>query len=205
MTHFGRNGIAGAIQCDSSGIIYNNSVRAALNDENIKNIRKSKGFSQEELARRLNVVRQTVSKWEQGTSVPDSEMLIRLAEVLETPVSVLLGETVEPQEPAEPGIRELAEKLEQINSRLAQEQERRRKLRHGVFLVLLILSIGGVLLTLQGIWSYSEIHHSIGIIGGADGPTQIFVTTAPPDLWSLVLPLVFFALMLWGFIRTRRR
>ena len=46
---------------------------------------------------------------------------------------------------------------------------------------------------------------SIGIIGGADGPTQIFVTTAPPDLWSLVLPLVFFALMLWGFIRTRRR
>ena len=41
-------------------------------NENIKAIRRSKGFSQEELAVRLNVVRQTISKWEQGLSVPDS-------------------------------------------------------------------------------------------------------------------------------------
>ena len=62
--------------------------------ENIKVIRKSKGFSQQELAVKLNVVRQTVSKWEQGLSVPDSDMLISLSEVLEIPVSTLLGETV---------------------------------------------------------------------------------------------------------------
>lgn len=37
-------------------------------NENIKAIRRSKGFSQEELAVRLNVVRQTISKWEQGVS-----------------------------------------------------------------------------------------------------------------------------------------
>ena len=49
--------------------------------ENLKNLRKAKGLSQEELAIKLNVVRQTVSKWEKGLSVPDSEMLIRLAEV----------------------------------------------------------------------------------------------------------------------------
>ena len=66
--------------------------------ENLKNLRKAKGLSQEELAIKLNVVRQTVSKWEKGLSVPDSEMLIRLAEVLDTSVTVLLGETVEPQE-----------------------------------------------------------------------------------------------------------
>ena len=59
--------------------------------ENIKTIRKSKGLSQEELAVKLNVVRQTVSKWEKGLSVPDSEMLISLSEALETPVSTLLG------------------------------------------------------------------------------------------------------------------
>ena len=63
-------------------------------NENIKAIRKSKGFSQQELAIKLNVVRQTISKWEQGLSVPDSDMLISISEVLETPVSTLLGETV---------------------------------------------------------------------------------------------------------------
>ena len=53
--------------------------------ENIKTIRKSRGLSQEELAIKVNVVRQTISKWEQGLSVPDSEMLIRISEVLEIP------------------------------------------------------------------------------------------------------------------------
>ena len=57
--------------------------------ENIKTIRKAKGLSQEELAIKLNVVRQTISKWEQGLSVPDSEMLVTLSEVLETPLSTL--------------------------------------------------------------------------------------------------------------------
>lgn len=63
-------------------------------NENIKAIRKSKGLSQQELAVKVNVVRQTVSKWEQGLSVPDSDLLIALSEALETPVSTLLGETV---------------------------------------------------------------------------------------------------------------
>ena len=48
-------------------------------NENIKAIRKSKGLSQEELAVRLNVVRQTVSKWENGLSVPVSDMLILIS------------------------------------------------------------------------------------------------------------------------------
>ena len=48
-------------------------------NENIKRIRKSKGLSQEEMAIKLNVVRQTVSKWENGLSVPDSSILIILA------------------------------------------------------------------------------------------------------------------------------
>lgn len=56
-------------------------------NENIRSIRKAKGLSQEELAIKLNVVRQTISKWEKGLSVPDSDLLISLSEVLETPVS----------------------------------------------------------------------------------------------------------------------
>ena len=61
--------------------------------EKIRNLRKAKGLSQEELAIKLNVVRQTVSKWEKGLPVPDSSMLVLLAEELDTSVSVLLGET----------------------------------------------------------------------------------------------------------------
>ena len=38
-------------------------------NENIKNLRKAKGLSQEELANRLNIVRQTISKWEKGGSL----------------------------------------------------------------------------------------------------------------------------------------
>ena len=50
----------------------------------------------------MNVVRQTISKWEQGRSVPDSELLLALSEVLETPVSTLLGEGVEEQKADDP-------------------------------------------------------------------------------------------------------
>ena len=65
-------------------------------NENIRELRKQKGLSQEELAIKLNVVRQTVSKWERGLSVPDAEMLLSLGD---TPVSTLLGKTVIASEP----------------------------------------------------------------------------------------------------------
>ena len=63
-------------------------------NENIKALRKAKGLSQEELAIKLNVVRQTVSKWEKALSVPDAGMLIKIADALDTTVNVLLGEVV---------------------------------------------------------------------------------------------------------------
>ena len=62
-------------------------------NENIKSFRKKKGLSQEELAIKLNVVRQTVSKWELGLSVPDAEILIKLADFYEVSVDYLLGRT----------------------------------------------------------------------------------------------------------------
>ena len=97
-------------------------------NENIKAIRKEKGLSQQELAVKLNVVRQTISKWEQGLSVPDSEMLISLSEALETPVSTLLGETV--VETEADSIKAISEKLEVINLQLAQRKTTKRKVLH---------------------------------------------------------------------------
>ena len=86
-------------------------------NENIKAIRKAKGLSQQELAVKLNIVRQTVSKWEQGLSVPDADLLIALSQALETPVSTLLGETVMESE---------ADRLQAISER--DEQNRRKEL-----------------------------------------------------------------------------
>jgi putative transcriptional regulator len=72
--------------------------------DNIKILRKKKGYSQETLAEQLHVVRQTISKWEKGISVPDAVMLdrmaaeIEMAELFEVPVSVLLGGGLEVEE-----------------------------------------------------------------------------------------------------------
>lgn len=57
--------------------------------ERITALRKEMNISQAELAKRLNVSRQAVSKWEQGTSSPDTERLIQLAEILDTEVEYL--------------------------------------------------------------------------------------------------------------------
>ena len=117
-------------------------------NENIKAIRKSKGLSQQELAVKLNVVRQTISKWEQGLSVPDSDLLISLSEALETPVSTLLGETV--MEAEVDAVKALSEKLEIINLQLARRKVMRRAILHwllialcaGIVIIAAILFVG---------------------------------------------------------------
>lgn len=103
-------------------------------NENIKAIRISKGLSQEELAIKLNIVRQTVSKWEKGLSVPDSDMLISLSEALETPVSTLLGENV--AESKADDLKAICEKLEIINLQLAQRKTAKRKTAHWLLISL---------------------------------------------------------------------
>lgn len=106
-------------------------------NENIKAIRKSKGLSQEELAVKLNVVRQTISKWETGLSVPDADMLIRISEVLETPVSTLLGQTV--TEAKADDLKIISEKLEVINLQLAQRKEARRRILQWLLILLCVM------------------------------------------------------------------
>lgn len=108
-------------------------------NENIKAIRKAKGLSQEELAIKLNVVRQTISKWENGLSVPDSDMLISISEIFETPVSALLGESIIEQEADD--VKVIAEKLEVINLQLAKRKETRRKILHWAFITLCLLLV----------------------------------------------------------------
>lgn len=107
--------------------------------ENIRSIRKSRGLSQEELAIKLNVVRQTISKWEQGLSVPDSEMLISISEIFETPVNILLGENI--SESKGDDLKTISEKLEIINLQLLQRKIARRKIIHWILISLCIIII----------------------------------------------------------------
>ena len=128
-------------------------------NENIKAIRKSKGLSQQELAIKLNVVRQTVSKWETGMSVPDSDMLISISEVLETPVSILLGETIVETKISD--LEVISEKLEIINLQLAQKKIARRKIIQGLLIILcaVIVIISAVLIELNSPylnWNYND-------------------------------------------------
>ena len=100
--------------------------------ENLKTLRKQKGFSQEELATRLHVVRQTISKWEKNLSVPDADTLIRLAEILEVSVSELLGAKIENENTAS----DVAEQLSRINEQLAIKKRRSRRIWKIVAIIL---------------------------------------------------------------------
>lgn len=127
-------------------------------NENIKALRKSKGLSQQDLAVKLNVVRQTVSKWEQGLSVPDSDLLIALSKALETPVSTLLGETVVESEVD--AIKALSEKLEIINLQFARRTAMRKAILHWLLIALCagIVMVFAALVTVNSPylgWDYS--------------------------------------------------
>lgn len=150
-------------------------------NENMKAIRKSKGLSQQELAVKLNVVRQTISKWEQGLSVPDSNMLIAISEALETPVSVLLGETV--AESKADDLKAISEKLEIINLQLAHRAAMRQKIFHGLFIALgiAIVTVSAALIILNSPylgWDYSDPETAVaGTL--FHGFEWLFVRTAP--------------------------
>ena len=161
--------------------------------ENIKAIRKSKGLSQEELAIKLRVVRQTISKWEQGLSVPDADMLISISEVFETPVSTLLGETV--AETRVDDLRVISEKLEVVNLQLARGKAMRRKAAHRTFISLcaIITTIFTVLIVLNSpysAWDYSQ--PETAVVGVAFHALEwLFVRIAPLALIGAIVGACF--------------
>lgn len=162
-------------------------------NENIKEIRKSKGLSQQELAVKLNVVRQTVSKWEQGLSVPDSDMLITMSEVLETPVSTLLGETI--IETEVDTLKAISEKLEVINLQLAQRKAARRKIIRWLLISLcaIIAMIFAVLIIWSSPylgWDYSD--PETAVLGVAFHSFEwLFVRVAPIIFIAAIIGIFF--------------
>lgn len=172
--------------------------------DNIKTLRLAKGLSQEELAIKLNIVRQTVSKWEKGLSVPDADLLISLAEALDVSVGTLLGETVDQAENTQ--IQILAAKLELLNEQFARQATQRRKAWRIVFVVL--GCVAALLLCLSAIdfasWQIFQ-HKTTSIIGGADGPTAIMVASSPFLSWAWIPGLLLSAVSLVGFCCTKKK
>lgn len=157
-------------------------------NETIKAMRTSKGLSQEELAVKLNVVRQTISKWEQGLSVPDATMLISLADALGTTVSGLLGEPAPKAEGDD--VQAIAEKLEIINLQLARRADARRKVLRWS-LVLICVAIGAIFAVLTALgspylgWDYGDPETAVAgtLLHGFE---WLFVRLAPLVLLGAV-------------------
>lgn len=161
-------------------------------NENIKALRKSKGLSQEELAIKLNVVRQTISKWENGLSVPDSDMLISISEALETSVSTLLGEPV--IEARIDDLKVISQKLEIINFQLAQREATRRKKIRWLLISLcaVIVTIFVALIALNSPylgWDYSD--PETAVVGVALHAFEwLFVRFAPIILIGAIIGII---------------
>lgn len=161
--------------------------------ENMRAIRKSKGLSQQELAVMLNVVRQTVSKWEQGLSVPDSDMLLSLSEVLETPVSTLLGEAVATSDVD--SLTAISAKLEVINLQLAQRKTTKKRVLRWILILLCLLiaaifAVLGVLESSYLVWDYSD--PETAVLGVAFHSFEwLFVRIAPFVLWGAIIGIIF--------------
>ncbi len=110
--------------------------------DTLKTIRKQKGFTQEALAIKINVVRQTVSKWEKGLSVPDADILAKIADVLEVSVSELLGGNIK----EENDNNEIAEQLAKINEQLAIKNRRGKRIWKVIGFIILAIIVVTILM-----------------------------------------------------------
>ena len=177
--------------------------------ENLRLKRKERGLSQEELASRLHVVRQTISKWEKGLSVPDSEMLIEISERFDVPVSTLLGDTIEPAE-KEDLIKIMSDKLALINEQLANAAERKRRITRslsfaGIAVAACYLAWQAIIMIHAYVQPFSPENASASVIGGADGPTSIFVYNSGISVTGMIIIAVILIVSICGICLTRRK
>ena len=133
---------------------------------NLFNARKKSGLSQEAVAEKLGVSRQTISKWEKNLSVPDADTLIRLAEILEVSVSELLGTNIAKENTAG----NVAEQLSRINEQLSIRNRRSRRIWKAI--VILLASIILINLLIMILFSVPDLDSA-----GTNLPTVTDETT----------------------------
>lgn len=159
--------------------------------DNLKKVRKEKGLSQEALAEKINVVRQTISKWEKGLSIPDGDMLIKLSQVLEVPVETLLGSKV-PLENT--NAVNQAIQFQIINSLLENSQREGAKMSEIMILGAFISLIGAffsVALMMLATLNDVTLNGTVGIIGLLKGYGAM-------DFFIVSIALIVLGIVLFG-------
>lgn len=152
-------------------------------NENIKLKRKAKGLSQEELAAKLNVARQTLSKWEKGMSVPDAEMLIQIAKALDTSVSELLGESSASEN--DDTTKTLAAKLEVLNEQYSRSQEQKRKIWRAISVAVAVV---GIIYLIDRVWTAGTIFRAMTNPHlGDTSNAQVTVSDVPQSVYNTML------------------
>ena len=144
--------------------------------ENLKTLRKAKGLSQEELAIRLNVVRQTISKWEKGLSVPDADLLIQIADILEVSVTELLGARIENEQE----LNAVAEQLSRINEQLAIKNRRASRIWKGILIVFVAFLLMGALLVILSLAPFYAFRD--GEVRTTANVQEIGIVLSAPDI-----------------------
>ena len=127
----------------------------ALGD-NIQYLRKMNDITQEELAEKLFVSRQTISKWEKNYSVPDAEVFVKLADVLEVQTSQLLGvkvdsdvQTIEEKQNA------YAEQLAHIAEQMAIRNRQRKRIWKTIGITFAVIIVIYIILIVMNIAFFS--------------------------------------------------
>ena len=150
--------------------------------ENIKILRQQKGYSQNTLAEQLNVVRQTISKWEKGLSVPDADMLEKLAIILEVPVATLLGSSIKEEKENE-GYNEVAKQLAILNEQMVKQSRFRKRIIKTLFIIFVLIPVSLIFLTIISIISFrayvnsSADTYTARIVCSLDGEEYIYKIT----------------------------
>ena len=132
-------------------------------------LRKKNGWSQEELAEKLNVSRQAVSKWEGAQSIPDMTRIIQLSELFGVSTDYLLKDNLEQAEPAqesaEEGTAPRTVSMEEANAFLNTKEENSRRVALGAMLCILspvaLILLGGA--QAFGLLNWSE--ETVGGVG----------------------------------------
>lgn len=133
-------------------------------DENLRALRKEKSFSQEYLAEKMNVSRQTISKWENGTAMPDLKKITELAQLFDTSMDELLGTSSPAQAP------DNSAELELLDRRISQLEEKSKKNSKNLIFAIVCLSVA---LVIFAICMYSAIRGLNDTVATINSRSQI--------------------------------
>lgn len=153
--------------------------------DKIIELRKKKGWSQEQLAERLEISRQSVSKWESGTSIPDLERIVKLSEIFSVSTDYLLKDEIESIDEIRTMAEETGENAVEENRRSVSLEEAagymelvQKSAKNIAFGVLLCILSPAVLILLAGLAEEGVIAMSDDKAGGI-GVIILFLILVP--------------------------